>query len=126
MVRCTCGGCVTMSRLTSQSGSSLNILTDRHQFPNDQVLFIKPLFPALESVKLVCVEIGEGVEWTVKILRQHVLIETAMGQASTRIAASKVLIRPTRSVKVPARGDIKHLATDGKVDGLAVCAVVRE
>ena len=66
-------------------------------------LLIKPLNPPIQILNLILIQILTVVQRPIEILRQHVLIERLTGQTPRRISASKVLIRPTRSVEIPAR-----------------------
>ena len=59
-----------------------------------------------------------------KILCQHVLVETSASQSTTCITASEVCIRTARAVKLSAGRDVVYAGLDGKVDGFALGAVV--
>lgn len=106
------------------SSLSFLLLPDRHQPPNDQILALELLLPAIHGLHLLGAQVAQGVERPVEVLGQHVLVEAPAGQAAARIAAGKVLVGPAGAVELAAVADVEDAAAHGEVDGSAVLAVV--
>lgn len=95
-----------------------------HELSDNQVLLQEALLPALQGLELLLVQVLECVKRSIEILGEHVLVEAAKGQPSACIASSKVGIGTSRTIEVSARCDVKNSATNGKIDGHSIKAIV--
>lgn len=97
-----------------------------NQLADDQIFLREALFPALECLQLLRVQILEIIERTVQVLGQHVLVEAAMCQASACVSSSKVGIGAARTVEVSPRRHIENTSTNGEIHRHAIQAIIWE
>lgn len=89
-------------------------------------LFIEPLDPAIQILKLLRRQVIARVQWSIQVFRQHLLVKALAGQASRSISTGKVFIRPAWTVEISSAAHVVDLAPDGQIYGSIVFAIVFE
>ncbi len=89
-------------------------------------LLVETLNPAPQILQLLGGEIIAGIQGSVEVLSQHILVEGLACEAACGIAAGEVLVRTARPVEVAPGSHVVDFAAHGQVHGRRVFAIVLE